>query len=309
MKRIVLIIAASFYCLLSYSQCLSSVNPVGGTSNLLALQSKTIRTITFHKFTYGNQYFQENKPSDFDLIKSAFYNYIGTILGYGITPRLTLETEAGYYINKTQQYNVEPAQKLRGYGFSDIILSARYGIYRNNHKRLYYSASAGVKIPCAGDYLIVNGVELPEELQPTIGSYGLVLQSFLVKENSFRGLRYFLTNRLETNHVNRKEFKLGSSFFTSFYVSKHLMFEWLRGDWTTILQIRNEIRSRNKREGDPVEASGSIVFYLSPQINFSIKETWNISLMGDFPVYQYMQGIQLGTKYGITFGLARDFRL
>ena len=309
MKRILLIIAVSFYYQLSFSQCLSSVNPVGGTSNLMVLQSKTIRTITFYKFNYGDQYYQENQPSDFDLINCAFYNYIGTILGYGITSRLTLETEAGYFINKTQQYNIEPAQKRRGYGFSNVIVSARYGIYGNNHRRLYFSASAGVKIPCSGSYQVVDGVELSEELQPTIGSCGLVFQSFLVKENSLRGLRYFLTNRLETNRANGKEFKPGTSFFTSVYISKHLMFQWLKGDWTTILQIRNEIRDKNKRESVPVEASGGILFFLSPQINFSIHETWNISLMGDIPVYHYLHGIQLGTKYGMTLSLSRDFIL
>jgi hypothetical protein len=282
---------------------------VGGTSNLLVLPPKTIRTITFHKFNYGNQYYQKNRPSDFDLIERAFYNYIGTILGYGITSRLTLETEAGYFINKTQLYNVEPAWKQRGYGFSNVVISARYGLYGNNQKRVYFSASAGVKIPCSVNYQVVNGVELSEELQSSIGSYGMVLQSFLVKENSFRGLRYFLTNRLEINRVNRKGFKPGTSVFTSVYISKHLMFQWLKGDWTTILQIRNEIRNRNTRESMPVEASGSILFFLSPQLNYSIHETWNISLMGDIPVYQYLNGIQLGTKYGVTLSLSRDFRL
>jgi hypothetical protein len=309
MKRIVIVITLSFFYQLVSSQCLSTVNPVGGTSNLLALQSKTIRTIAFYRFNYGNKYFHEDKPSDFNLIKSACYNYIGTILGYGITSRLTLETEAGYFVNKTQQYNVDPIQKLRGYGFSNIVVSARYGIYRNNHRRLFYSASAGVKIPCSVNYQVIDGVELPEELQPSVGSYGLVFQSFLVKENSLRGLRYFLTNRLETNRTNRKNFKLGTSFFTSFYISKHLLFGWIKGDWTTILQLRNEIRSRNIRADEPVEASGSIIVFLSPQINYSINETWNISVMCDIPIYQYLNGVQLGSKYGITIGFARDFNL
>jgi hypothetical protein len=304
-----LIIILQVFHQLSFSQCLSSVNPVGGTSNLLVLPKKTIRTITFYKFNYGNRYYQENRPSDFDLIEHAFYNYIGTILGYGITSRLTLETETGYFINKTQLYNVEPSWKQKGYGFSNVIISARYGILNNNQNRVYFSASAGVKIPCSVNYQVVNGVELSEELQPTIGSYGMVLQSFLVKENSFRGLRYFLTNRLEINRVNRKGFKPGSSVFTSFYISKHLMFQWLKGDWTTILQIRNETRNRNIRENVPVEASGSILFFLSPQLNYSIHETWNLSLMGDIPLYQYLNGIQLGTKYGVTLSLSRDFRL
>ncbi|MBN2213632.1 MAG: hypothetical protein JW723_05255 [Bacteroidales bacterium] len=309
MKRMVSFLLALFYTQLIFSQCLSSVNPVGGTSNLLALPSKTLRAISFYKYNYGDTYFEKSKPSDFDLIESASYNYLGAILGYGITSRLTLETEMGYFINKTQHYDIEPARKVRGYGFSNFIVSARYGIYTNNQRRIYYSASTGLKIPSSFNYQIADGVELPEEVQSSIGSYGMVFQSFLVKEYSLRGLRLFLTNRFETNRMNHKDFKLGNSFYTSLFISKHLMFQWLKGDWTTILQIRNEIRAKNTRYNEAVEASGGIVFLLSPQINCTIKETWNISVMCDFPVYQYLNGIQLGTLFGLTFGVSRDIDL
>jgi hypothetical protein len=306
MKRMVSFLLASCFTQLVFSQCLSSVNPVGGTSNLLALPSKTLRVISFYKFNYGNRYFEKSKPSDFDLIESASYNYLGAILGYGITSGLTLETETGYFINKTQHYDIDPARKVRGYGFSSFVVSARYGIYTNNQRRIYYSVSAGLKIPSSFKYQIADGVELPEEVQSSIGAYGMVIQSFMVKEYPLRGLRFFLTNRFETNRVNHKDFKLGNSFYTSLYISKHLMFQWLKGDWTTILQIRNEIRAMNTRYGEAIEASGGIVFFLSPQINYSIKETWNISVMGDLPVYQYLNGIQLGTQFGFTFGISRD---
>lgn len=306
MKRMASFLLASFWSQLVISQCLSSVNPVGGTSNLLALPSKTLRVISFYKFNYGDRYFEKSKPSDFDLIKSASYNYLGAILGYGITSRLTLETETGYFINKTQHYDIESAQKVRGYGLSDFIVSARYGIYTNNQRRIYYSASAGLKIPSSSNYQIADGVELPEEVQSSIGAFGMVFQSFLVKEYPLRGLRLFLTNRFETNRANYKDFKLGNSFYTSLYISKHLMFQWLKGDWTTILQVRNEVRALNTRYDEPVEASGGIVFFLSPQINYTINETWNISFMGDLPVYQYLNGIQLGTQFGFTFGFSRD---
>jgi hypothetical protein len=306
MKRMVSFLLASCFTQLVFSQCLSSVNPVGGTSNLLALPSKTLRVISFYKFNYGNRYFEKSKPSDFDLIESASYNYLGAILGYGITSGLTLETETGYFINKTQHYDIDPARKVRGYGFSSFVVSARYGIYTNNQRRIYYSVSAGLKIPSSFKYQIADGVELPEEVQSSIGAYGMVIQSFMVKEYPLRGLRFFLTNRFETNRVNHKDFKLGNAFYTSLYISKHLMFQWLKGDWTTILQIRNEIRAMNTRYGEAIEASGGIVFFLSPQINYSIKETWNISVMGDLPVYQYLNGIQLGTQFGFTFGISRD---
>ncbi|MBN2610673.1 MAG: hypothetical protein JXB00_03875 [Bacteroidales bacterium] len=300
-------LAFIFLAVRAMPQCLSSVNPVGGTNNLLVLQPKALRIITFYKFNYGNQYFEEDHPSDFNLIKNANYSYIGTIAAYGIASRFTFETEAGYFINKTQIYNLVPEQKLRGYGFSNIVLSARYGVLINNQKRIFHSLSAGVKVPSSNKFQYSQGVELPDEVQPTLGSYGLVFQSFLVKEYSFRGLRFFFTNRFETNRTNNQGFRPGSSLFTSLFVSKHLMFQWLKGDWTTILQLRNELRAKNTREGKTVSASGGNLFFLSPQINYTIREAWNLSLMGDIPLYQYLNGIQIGTKAGITLGLSRDF--
>ncbi len=305
--RLITILIFIFFSKLAYSQCLSSANPIGGTNNLLVLEKKTFRFISFHRFNYGDQHYEENKRSDFDLIKSANYNYLGTILGFGISDKFTIETETGYFINKTQIYNVTPAYQLRGYGFSNIIISAKYGFLADHFKRLYYSANAGIKIPSSTKPKSSKGVELPVEVQPTIGSYGMVIQSFLVKENSGKGLRFFLTNRFESNLPNKKEFQLGTSVFTSVFISKHLMYSWIKSDWTVILQMRNEIRFKDKRENKLIESSGGVLFILSPQINYSLKEKWNISLLADMPVYQYLYGIQLVTKFGITIGLTRDF--
>ena len=96
------------------AQCLTSVNPVGGSNNLLALDRNTLRVISFYRFNYGNRYFEGDKLSDFDLIRSANYNYAGTIAGFGLTEKITLESELGYFINKTQNYNLTPSYMLRG---------------------------------------------------------------------------------------------------------------------------------------------------------------------------------------------------
>ena len=87
------------------------------------------------------------------------------------------------------------------------------------------------------------------------------------------------------------------------------MLSWLKGDWTIILQARNEIRNRDKTVNGWKESSGSTIFYFSPQINYSIKEKWDVSVMLDLPVYQNFNGIQLATKYGVSLNLARDLKL
>jgi len=291
------------------AQCLSSVNPVGGSNNLLVLEKHSLRVISFYRYNYGNQYYEGDKRSDFDLISSANYNYAGSIIGYGLIDKVTLESEFGYFFNKTQNYNLDPAYTLRGNGFSNAILSVKYSLLKDNSKRLFISSSLGAKIPFSTKPISRDGVELPVEVQPTIGAFGIVIQLFLVKEKPVTGVRYFITSRAELNSGNNQEYKLGTSVFTSLFFSKHLMFSWLKGDWTTILQIRNETRQRDKTAAGWKESSGSSIFYFSPQINHFINEKWNVSVMVDLPLYQHFNGTQLATKYGISLYFARDFKL
>jgi len=292
-----------------HAQCLSSVNPVGGTENILTLEKNTLRIITFYKYGQSKHYYEKNKRLDHSLISKAYYNYSSFIIGYGITNKLTFETEIGYFFNKTQEYNVQPAYSLTGKGLSNIIALTKYNIYTNHINRIYYSAAAGVKIPFSRNPKVVDNVELPIDLQPNAGAYGLVFNSFFVKENPEKGLRYFITNRVETNFSNKDDYQLGTAVFSSFYISKHLMFSWLKGDWTTILQIRNEFRAHDKISGEIKNSSGSILFFLVPQINYVIKESWFISLMTDIPVYQNFNGTQLGAGFGITLSLSKTFNL
>lgn len=294
---------------ISSAQCLSSVNPVGGSSNLLVLEKNSVRLISFYRHNYGNHYYEGDKRSDFNLISSANYNYAGSLIGYGLTERFTIETEFGYFFNKTQKYNLEPSYSLRGSGFSNMVLSFKYGLVKDNSRRFYVSTSLGPKIPFSTKPRVSDGVELPVEVQPTLGAFGMVFQFFVVKEIPLKGTRYFLTSRVESNARNRQEYKLGTAVFSSFYLSRHLMFPWLKGDWTTILQIRNETRGRDKTSSGIKEFSGGTIFFLSPQVNYFLSEKWNISLIVDIPVYQYFNGIQLASKYGFSLNLARDFKL
>lgn len=304
----ILVILALFSTERSGSQCLSSVNPVGGSNNLLVLEPNSVRLITFYRYNYGDRYFEGSRQSDFNLIRNANYNYAGAIIGYGLADKLTIETELGYFFNKTQNYNLEPSYSLVGRGFSNAVFSAKYGILKNNEKRFYISASLGPKIPFSTVPQVRNGVELPVEVQPTVGSFGGVAQLFMVKELPLTGTRYFFTSRMEINASNRQDYRLGPSVFTSLFWSKHLMLPWLRGDWTAILQVRNEIRSRDKTVNGWKESSGSTLFYTSPQIVWTIRELWNISLMCDIPVYQYFNGTQLAARYGLSLNLSRDLK-
>lgn len=291
------------------AQCLSSVNPVGGTNNLLVLEKNSLRVISFYKYGQGSRYYEGSNKSDFNLIDKAFYNYFSASVGYGLTWKTTLEIESGYFFNKTQNYNLEPAYSLTGEGLSNLVALVKHSIYSDHFNRFYITGAVGGKIPFSRSLQWENNVKLPVELQPTIGAFGGVFSTSFVKENSESGMRYFFTNRVEINAPNKDGYKSGLSVYTSLYISKHLMFPWLKDDWTAILQIRNEIRGVDKIDGKDKKSSGSNLFFIAPQINYVLKDNWHLSAMIDIPVYQNFNGTQLGADPGFTFILSRTFRL
>ncbi|HNZ68570.1 MAG: hypothetical protein WBK43_05480 [Prolixibacteraceae bacterium] len=290
------------------AQCLSAINPVGGSSNLLVLEKNTLRVISFYRYHYGNRYFEGSNPSDYDVISRAGYNYAGLILAYGLTRGITLENEQGYFINKTQHYR-GTSDFLRGNGFASTVFSLRGSILKNDIDRFFISGSAGARIPYTREKQVKNGTVLPIELQPSYGAFGGVLQLYVVKEYTETGTRYFFTGRMESSLENRYDERQGNALFTSLFWSKHLMFPWLKGDWTSIVQLRSEIRGKDRTPLGVKASSGSYLFFLSPQLNSYIREKWNVSVILDIPLYQYFHGTQLATRYGISVNLARDFSL
>jgi hypothetical protein len=288
------------------SQCFSSANPVGGSSNLLVLDKKSFRFVGFYRHAYSNRYFEKSSKSDFNQVNDANYNYGGAILAFGFFQKLTLETEWGYFFNKTYHFNVPAGTDLSGCGFYNTVVSGKFRIFTDYARRFYISGSVGAKIPLMLEPKVKNGITLPVDLQPSSNAFGSVLQLFFVKENSESGMRYFLISRYEYNLPNRNDYRLGYAFLTSFFVSKHLPDHWLPGDWTAIIQLRNESRAPNRREGMTEVATGGTIFLLSPQVNYNILEKWNVSLILDIPVYQYLNGIQLAYNYAITVNLSRD---
>ncbi len=311
MIKLKCILFAGFVVLLPFflwAQCLSSVNPVGGTDNLLVLDKSSIRVISFYKYGQSNSYFEGSSLSDYRYIEKADYNFLSVILGYGLSTKTTLEFEAGYFLNKRYSY-VGSSHPHTGRGLSNLVCLVKSSLYSDHVNRFYITGAVGPKIPFSRNYRYANNIQLPVEVQPTIGAYGAVISSSFVKEVSATGTRYFLTNRLEMNGTNKNSYKLGTSIYNSFYISKHLMFSWLKGDWTAIVQLRNELRASDKLNNKIKASSGSTLFFISPQINYVLKGDWYISGMYDLPVYQKFKGTQLGAGTGFTFIISKTFML
>ncbi len=316
------------FCLLAntYSQCFTSPgNPIGGNLNMGVVNKQSLRVASFYKhstssrYFFGDQLYTEEFGTTFD---RALFDYIGGFLAYGVTEKFTLETEFGYFIDKIRFFPVK-ANEI-GNGFSNALITAKYKAISNPGKRFETTIGIGGKIPLRHDAQIKNGVELATEAQSSGGAYGLVGKLYVIKEIPFQALRFFLITQFEHNFPSipgfyeHKQYEFGNALTTSFFISKHLHFppslEWLSQNWTAILQIRNEIKGKNKylskdipgAQWKYVPNSGSVVFFMSPQLNYTLKELWNFSLTFDIPLYQYYQKKQMAIDYAFNINVTRD---
>lgn len=294
------------------AQCFASPgNPIAGSTNLGILDPHIVRVIGFYQFSASDRYYEGRHLSDYDpagAISSAYYNYSGLSIGYGLTRRFSIEADLGYFFNKTQEYRYLD-YRLSGSGLSNAVVSGKYNLYQDLVRRTELTVSAGPKLPFSTRPQVVDGVELPVDVQASTGNFGAVAQLFFVKEFDAISARLILMGRYENNFTeNRQGYRFGDAWISSLFFSKHLANRYtdLTKDLTLILQARHEHRGRNLRHGNTVEYSGSNLFFVAPQLNYNLNYIWNFSVIFDVPVYQYYNGIQLANRFAVTFSVARD---
>lgn len=282
-----------------FSQCCAGCSPIGGNTNQGTLRKNALQINSYYKYSYSEGYMQEDHASYFNFVQNADYRYVGLTLGYGLTKRLTFQADGGYYLNRTQNFTLLGKNfELTGYGLSSITLSGKYNLVKDSTHDLEFTLGAGVRVPSSTQPQIVNGVELSEDVQPCNGAYGMVIQSFLYKEFDESAFRIFMINAVNISGSNPRSYKEGNTYLNSLFLSKTFL-----KTLTGIIQIRNEIRSHSYRDNMKVMSSGGYRFILVPQLNYQIKNKYNLSFLYEFPFYQYYYGIQLKDRYAFSINL------
>lgn len=313
-QAVLLVVFLLYSGLTLQGQCFASGgNPMGGSANMGVMDKGSMRTLAFYRYHYGSTYYEGSKVYEGGarLYREAAYHYNGLLLAYGLTDRMTLEFEGGGYPLKTVRYRVADITQ-RGFGLSNGITSVKYALLQNDEKRLEFAGAVGIAVPFRRELQREAGVILPDDVQPSNASMGLVAQTYLIKENSFTSMRFFWLNRYEHYFANPRGELLGPSLSSAAFVSRHFVFgQGGFKDWTAIVQVRYQAKgqTRHHKTGAITRASGGHSVLLIPQINCSIHETWNLSILIEKPLYQYLHGIQIGADYAILLTVARDFKI
>lgn len=298
---VLLIILFLFHENLS-GQCCSAGNPYF-YGEQTSTGKKELQFITGYKFSTSTQYYDGHKRASIEFIDKAFFNYLNLQAQYGITHRLSLRADIGYFINKTESYNLSDWDKQRGYGVGDLMITIRYLAYKNFVRKISVIPSIGIKLPVGVFDQETEHVKLPITLQPSSGSYKYSFNLYTNKGFNNPKWNMGLFASFEYAQLIDSEnfyYKYGNMLLLSLISSYRLFDKFNIG-----LELRNEYRSKSKRENDLiVEASGFNIFYTNPHLSYSISPHFLIAANAEFPVYRYYNGIQLGNTFAFALRLS-----
>jgi hypothetical protein len=290
---------------------------VGASVYVGVLGKNYLRTIAYYRHSYSDTYYEADHKSDQPgPVYNSSYNFTGLAVAYGITKRLTVELEAGYYFDKTQnKYYFDASHnrvdyQIQGHGMSNGTLTVKYGDFIKPAQQIELTSGLGFRFPFTTNPQMVNGSQLDRDVQPSTNAFGISEIIFFNKGFQSITLRLFSINRYDYNFADKQKYKYGNILLNAVFVSKKL-FKYCFG----IVQVRNEWKT-NDNDLNPVEEGGGKVVNsgydlvtVSPSLSYSIAGKWNLTVLCDIPVYKYYNGLQMTPKYSFAVSFTRDFNL
>lgn len=292
----------------SYGQCCSVGSPLGASSYGGVVGKNSLRLSTFIRYSESDDYFSgAQKEPDYGLLSYNDFLFQGLTVAYGITKKLNVEAELGYFYHKTQYYKTEPLQPqmiLKGSGLSNGIISAKYALFKSISKGLELTAGAGLKFPFSTKPQYADNAILPEDIQASTCAFGWMAQLVMQKEFKLQKITLFLYNRYEQNSVNDNDYKYGDRYRVSLIASKKI-----KSNYGAIIQTRYEHIGQDISNGAKQINTGANLIFVSPQILYSLKSKWNFIFGVDLPVYKNYKGTQMSNNYAVSLSLTRDLNL
>jgi hypothetical protein len=287
------------------AQCCSAGNPSsdGGTFGITK-NSLSVSTSFLH--SYSDTYFEGNRKSDWDYFKNTHFNFGMLSLNYGLTDKLKLSTEFGYFIDKSIQYSFIDVSRKSG-GLGDAVIGLQYHLYSNKKHMINVAPMVKISLPVGQFDQMDGNIILPIDIQPSSGSYKLNT-SVLVSKRFF-GSKFSLISFLSCEfsqriNTERTDYKYGNLYRATLKVT-HRSSEKLNTELSLNLQHRN--KALNKDE--IMEFTGGTSLKLQPGISYRLKNNYSVNTSISIPVYKNVNGIQLTNKYDITFGVSKSFQL
>jgi len=324
----IILFVTTFFSVKVFSQgCCSggSGSPIAGGVSQGVLQEGQIEIAANYQYFGSDKFYTGSKDTSSQSVNGLQTHYLYSRFAYGITTKFTLSIEAGYFFNKTEtSFNSEaPDYKKTSSGFSDLIIFPRYDVYDKTDEKYHteITLGMGMKIPVGKyDDKYVTSINpftgsknysiSPPTVQPTTGSNDFIFYGFALREFKKAKFKLFANTLYMRKGYNPLGEKFGDYaslglfanklFFRKLGVTFQLKYEWI-GQMQTAAGI-----DAQALYNVDINSTGSKKLSFVPQVNYNFK-SFTVYGLYDQPLYQYLNGFQIGSQYLVTLGISYRF--
>jgi len=295
-------------------------SPIAGGAATGVLQENQIEISINYQNNSSNKFFAANRDTT-SLFNNLNSDYLFFRVDYGLSKKLTLSVASGYFLDKSK-IGKDNSDTISSNGVGDLIIFPRYSIYNKtaNFKRTAVVIGLGLKIPLGshndttnlGSYGIDNYQMNPPMLQTTNGSQDLMFNSFFFREYQKSKLRLFISSLYVKKGYNSLGIKYGDYTSVGFFASKTFFYRWgvtaqLKAEKIDQIKVANNIEEWDLLEYSITpESTGSKKWFFIPQLSYS-KNGLTVYATSEIPLYQYLNGTQVGSQNQFTVGVNYRF--
>jgi hypothetical protein len=297
-------------------------SPIAGGAATGVLQKNQMQISGNYQYIRSGKFYTENRDTNalFDNLNSSYLFYR---MDYGISKKLTVSLATGYFINKSL-IELDNKDTISSKGISDLILFPRYDIYNEtkNNIRTEITLGLGLKIPLGlhsdstliGSYPQIGDIYAisPPTVQPTNGSNDLMFYSFFFRDFSINKIRLFSNALYIKRGYNSLGEKFGDYASLGLFVGKTFIRKWgvttqIKGEWIGKIKAKEGIDLIADYNID-IASTGSKKIFFIPQISY-INKSLVFFATCEMPIYQFVNGTQIGSQLQITTGFNYRFRV
>lgn len=298
-----------------YAQCCAAGNPVGTNCGLPGDNAHRLNVSYTYMYSTSDAYYRGRQRLDKTYAEIG-YDYSALGLSYGLSDRLWLTADLGYYFDKAQRF-VESDYTRYTQGISDATIGIGYATYATDDNLFRIDQTARLTLPIGKFDQEYDGVILPIDFQPSSGNYRYALGVVLTKRFADSDFSLMSVNSIEFSQAieTRNTYHKYGNLYLASVMGAYRISQYLQG----LLQLRVEARDRalNGTIGGTsgtgglysyLNSSGGVVAYLAPQLAVSVFGTWMFSAQYNLPVYKNIYGDeQLTNRHSVAINLSRAF--
>lgn len=293
-------------------------SPVAGDASRGVLNAQQLELSSYIQLV-DSEKFMNGTAADTGYLKGFSSNYIYTRLAFGLSERLTMAVEAGYWQKKSQIGRHERDSYESG-GWGDLILFPRYNIIQAKGSNRFNELTLGIgfKLPLGSYNDSIGQVEpfsgeifyssKPPAVQASSGANDLLFNLFWSRQTRIARIRLSSNAMYIHKGWNPLGEKMGNYTSLGIFAGRqmgervHLALQ-LRGEWIGVMRVNPDIMMVAFPNYDP-EATGSTKYFVSPQASIYVGAGFTTFVQAEIPVFQKVNKLQLASQQQLTFGIA-----